>query len=401
MTDTPASLLIVDADQDFARLLSGAARARAYRVIAVTSVGEALDLIRREAFDALLVDLAPGAETAFALLSELKRLSSETEVIVMSERTSMAATIQWFDPDAFAFVRKSDIGQVFAALGRALERRRITTQNRRLVWELQTINEIASDITRSLELTDILTGALQRLVRAMDAVSASIRLRDGLTGRFEERAQIGLAAVHTAWVRTLAGVPCPSDQAAATRAAVVVEDFAELVDADPAGLPLRSALSVPMLAGDEVLGTLSIGSLRPRRFAVADQQLLGLIAAQIVVAVQNAQLHNTIRQAKREWERTFDAISDPIAVFNDRGELLRGNKALAEHLSLPITGIRQLSCGQVGFCGCQSPAHEAGCSVERALAQEASRSEVLGADDQIFSVTTFPIGPASEGPSVV
>ena len=77
-----------------------------------------------------------------------------------------------------------------------------------------------------------------------------------------------------------------------------------------------------------------------------------VIAGQIVVAVQNAQLHNTMRQAKREWERTFDAISDPIAVFNDRGELLRGNRALAEHLDLPITGIRRLSCGQVGFCGC-------------------------------------------------
>ena len=34
--------------------------------------------------------------------------------------------------------------------------------------------------------TDILTGALQRLVRAMDAVGASIRLRDRLTDRFED-----------------------------------------------------------------------------------------------------------------------------------------------------------------------------------------------------------------------
>ena len=33
------------------------------------------------------------------------------------------------------------------------------------VWELQTINEIAEGISRSLELDDVLTGALQRLVR--------------------------------------------------------------------------------------------------------------------------------------------------------------------------------------------------------------------------------------------
>jgi two-component system NtrC family sensor kinase len=401
MIDSPASLLIVDSDRDFARMLCAEADARAYRAVAVPSVGEAVDLIKRDTYDAVLVDLAPGAESAFALLTELKRLSSDTEVVVMSERTSMAAAIQWFDPDAFAFVRKSDVGQLFASLGRALERRRITMQNRRLVWELQTINEIASGIARSLELTDILTGALQRLMRAMDAVGASIRLRDRLTDRFEECASVGPVAVHMAWDTHLPGATRPSDEAIATRAPVIVEDFADLVGGDAAGLPLRSALSVPMLAGDEVLGTLSIGSMRPRRFAIADQQLLALIAAQIVVAVQNAQLHNTIRQAKREWERTFDAISDPIAVFNDRGELLRGNRALAEHLDLPITGIRRLRCGQVKFCGCSSDSPAETCSVHGALMQEASRSEVTLADDQIFSVTTFPIGPASDGPSVV
>ena len=76
----------------------------------------------------------------------------------MSERTSLAAAIQWFDPEAFAFVRKPRHPcSCSPRSARALERRRITAQNRRLVWELQTINEIAAGISRSLELTDILT----------------------------------------------------------------------------------------------------------------------------------------------------------------------------------------------------------------------------------------------------
>ena len=39
--------------------------------------------------------------------------------------------------------------------------------------------------------------------------------------------------------------------------------------------------------------------------------------------------------------------------------------------------------------------------MNRALAQEASRAEITLPDGQIFSVTTFPIGPALDGPSVV
>jgi two-component system NtrC family sensor kinase len=423
MPDTPASLLIVDNDRDFPRMLAGEARARGYRVESAVSVKEALNLVRRDPFDALLVDLAQGADSAFELLSEIRQLSSDTEVIVMSDCTSMAGMIQWFDPDAFACVRKADVGQLFISLAGALERRRITAQNRRLVWELQTINEIASGVSRSLELTDILTSALQRLVRAMDGAAASIRLYDRASDRFEDRAAVG-AEVEQLWTKYLPGVPRPSDLVIASRAAVTIEDFADRADVDPGDLPLRSALSVPMLAGDELLGTLSIGSTRPRRFQSADEQLVQVIAAQIVVAVQNAQLHHSIRQAKREWERTFDAIGDQIALFNDRGKLLRGNRALGVHLGLPVTGLSELTCREVGFCGCADdlpaarspqpaasrpdralrtadPGHAGPCAVSRALAQEATRAEVTLSDGQIFSVTTFPIGPAPDGPSVV
>ena len=108
MNETSASLLIVDGDREFAAMLAEQAAARSYVVRTVASVGEAIDLIGRVAFDAILVDLAPGAETAFELLAQLKRLAADTEVVVMSDRLSMATTIQWFDPEAFAFVRKSE-----------------------------------------------------------------------------------------------------------------------------------------------------------------------------------------------------------------------------------------------------------------------------------------------------
>ncbi len=404
MTDFPLSLLIVDGDQDFATMLAGEAEARAFRARRVATVVEALDLIQHHAFDAVLVDLAPGAESAFELLAQLKRTAADTEVIVMSNRGSMAATIPWFDPDAFAFVRKSDLGQLFAALARALEHRRITAENRRLVWELQTINEIASSLSRSLELNDVLTGALQRLVDAMDASGGSIRLRDELTGVDEVRAAIGPPLLQQFWAEHHSRIERPSHQVIATSSAVVVEDFAhhaadQMDDrSDGRPLPLRSAISVPMLAGNRVIGTLSLGSAHPRRFQAADRQLLATIAGQIVVAVQNAQLHQTVWRAKREWEQTFDAISDPIAVFNDRGELLRGNRALAAHLSVPITEMRRLTCSQIGFCGEKSCPD---CGVGRALRQLESRDDETLRNGQIFSVTTFPIGPSSGGPSAV
>jgi two-component system NtrC family sensor kinase len=273
---------------------------------------------------------------------------------------------------------------------------RMTVHNRRLLWELQTINEIAEGISQSLELDDVLTGALQRIVRAFDAVGASIRLLDERTGRYEVKASVGPPRLQQFWS---AASSWPGEQVIATRTAIVFEDLTQHVPvAARPDLILRSGISLPLQAADDLLGILNIGASSPRRFDLADERLLTIIAGQIVVAVQNARLHDSVRRGKQEWERTFDAISDPIAVFDPQRRLLRGNTALASLLGKPVTDIRGATCDEVGLCGGQCP----DCAVGRALLNDgADRAEITLPDEQIFSVTTFPVDRIKPGASVV
>jgi two-component system NtrC family sensor kinase len=272
----------------------------------------------------------------------------------------------------------------------------MTVHNRRLLWELQTINEIAEGISRSLELDEVLTDALQRIVRAFEAVGGSITLRNERSGEYEVRASVGSPRLLQFWTSSSSW---PSDQVIESRTAVVVEDLTQVVPMSARlELPVRSGISVPLVAGDELLGTLSVGASSPRRFDRADERLLAIIAGQVVVAVQNARLHDSVRRGKQEWERTFDAISDPIGVFDRQGRLLRGNTALASLLERPVTELPGVTCSEVGFCGGQCPA----CAVGRALAQDTvCRSEITRASEQIFSVTTFPVDEGPNGASVV
>ena len=192
---------------------------------------------------------------------------------------------------------------------------RMTVHNRRLLWELQTINEIAEGISQSLELDDVLTGALQRIVRSFEVVGASIRLRDERTGRYEMTASVGPARVQRFWNGPASWPSDAGDRHAdgccrrgsrrqASRPSLASEFM------------MRSGIALPLLAADELLGVLSVGASTASRFDLADERLLAIIAGQIVVAVQNARLHDSVRRGKQEWERTFDAISDPIAVFD-------------------------------------------------------------------------------------
>jgi two-component system NtrC family sensor kinase len=271
----------------------------------------------------------------------------------------------------------------------------VSVNNRRLLWELQTINEIADGVSRSLELDDVLTGALQKIVRAFDAVAAWVKLRDDRTGKYEVTASVGPLRTPQLWVGSNAWL---SDEVIATRAPVIVDDLKQQPAVVRQDQIVRSGISLPLLAGDDLLGVLTVGAASPRRFDIADERLLAIIAGQIVVAVQNARLHDSVRCGKQEWERTFDAISDPIGVFDRKGRLLRGNTALAALLDCPVTKLRGASCSEVGLCGGGCP----NCAVGRALlGEDAARTEITLPDGRILSVTTFPVDGTLAGASVV
>ncbi|MFI6306918.1 PP2C family protein-serine/threonine phosphatase [Amycolatopsis thailandensis] len=67
---------------------------------------------------------------------------------------------------------------------------------------------------------------------------------------------------------------------------------------------LRTLLGVPMLAGDELVGVLHVGSLTSREFSESDVELLKLVAARLALAVQ-IDLSTTDRAAAAALQRSL------------------------------------------------------------------------------------------------
>ena len=395
---TPVSVLIVETDRELAGRLAVEAARRGYLARAARTLAEAERALGSHAYDLAIVDLGPDLEGGFGILERIKACDAEVEILVTSDSSSVTSAVRSYELSAFAFVPKPlDLDQVFATLARALERRQMNLANRRLVWELQTVNEVAETIARSTDLRGLLTGALRSVVAALSAAGGSIRLRNDATGAYDVEAVVGPDALLRMWTDYNLSEYRPSDRVIATRGPVLLQNLAALLPpGSPENLPACSALSVPLLIGDELLGTLTVGADVPDRFAPADQRLLGIIAGQISVAIQNVQLHSTILLAKRQWERTFDAINDPIAVFDESGRVLRGNTALAAYLGRPVTALPGMHCRDVGLCVC-----EGGCAARGGAGQRATHAEVTRPDGQIFSVSTFPMHDAGAGTVVL
>ena len=395
------TLLIIEDDPDLLSRLSRHPDVAGYRLVAAQTPRAALEAIEGsagETFDVALVDLGVGGDAGLDAMRAIRDRTPETEIVVLSGTPSLAAAIASYELKAFAFVPAPfDVEHILSAVRRAADHRQVTRANARLAWEQAVLNEIAEELRNLLAPAQLIERVLHRLMKGMRVDLGAARLRNPETRAYDLRVISGPQEIHQAWARATPLVARPSDRVLATRGPVLIADLHEGFDrATRATIPIRAALSVPMLVGDDLIGTLSIGSAEAGRFTADDQRLLCTVANQAAVAVQNAQLHAYIRAGKQEWEATFDAIGDAIAVFDGRGRLLRGNAGLGALLERPVTSLGGLICDDIGLCAAPFP-H---CSVGVASGPTCVQEEITRGD-QIFSVTTCPVLDVSDGAAIV
>lgn len=356
---TAERILIVDDDPFVLGLLTHVGETRGLPVVGVRTPDEADAEMTARAFGVAIIDLRLGAESGLDLVKRLRAHDAAIETIVISPDGRLSSALDSFEQDVFAFLPKPlDPAHVFATVERALERRRGAIERRRLTWELALLNEISEIVASSLEIEAALQRAVDRVRVAFDCDHASVRL-----------------------------TPVSVD-------AVVVQANAE-GERSRAVAPMAeclSTVSAPITAGDHSLGVITLASAARNAFSADDERVIVTIGRQFGVAVANAQLYRRVHRAKIEWERTVDAISDPIAVFDADGRTMRTNTALAALCGWRITETPGRRCTETGLCGGDGP----DCLVTRALADgQRHEAEVVTSDQRIFAVTTLPVPGAS------
>ncbi len=99
---------------------------------------------------------------------------------------------------------------------------------------------------------------------------------------------------------------------------LLVRDFEAEVDTLPAQPrylsddPPRSAVFVPLIAGETVIGAMAIQSFRSSAFTEDHQRVLSIIANQAAAAIANARLY----QAERQRRRVADTLRQVSALIN-------------------------------------------------------------------------------------
>lgn len=234
------------------------------------------------------------------------------------------------------------------ALAKAMEE---LTQERDRV---ETLYRITSQLSASLDLDYVLNRALALVVEVVGAEQASIMMLEPQSGRLIHRAALGggdhlpPGGVPTRFHRGEGLAGWVVDH----REATIVPDIRQ----DPRWVePLererehRSALAVPLLVSDNVLGALLLFHTQPDFFNEDHLLLVETAAIQVANAISNAELYGLIRdQAERlgsmlkaqqveaaKSHAILEGVADGVMVADAGGQVILFNAAAERILKLP------------------------------------------------------------------
>jgi GAF domain-containing protein len=191
----------------------------------------------------------------------------------------------------------------------AIEHARAFEAERRARRSLEYVQAVTDVALTHLELDDLLDELLLRIRSILGADTAAVLLLDEKTNELVARAARGLEEEVEAGVRIPVGGGF-AGRVAAERQPVILPDVdhAHVLNPILREKGIKTLLGVPLIAREEVIGVLHVGTLVHHTFDDDDVQLLQLVAERAAVSIERARLHEET-VALDELQRNFVAIA--------------------------------------------------------------------------------------------
>jgi GAF domain-containing protein len=252
----------------------------------------------------------PGLNQVGPLMAAPLMAGAEVIGVIGVARLPLASPFQQDEMDLI--VRFAHLASI--ALDNARLHTKLEQRVRGRTHELAALNAVAAVVSRSLDLEEILSNALERMMGTLD-VESGVAYR--LTGDPEgPEDQLCLHPfVHRGlsepFVRAARPIPLHSTAlgAAAASGQLVVWDVEDYVEGSGRERLLwleggRQGVSVPLMAKGRLVGATQLLTGRPRAFSPEQRALMAAVGQQVGVAVENARLYEQARQAAALAERS-------------------------------------------------------------------------------------------------
>jgi len=191
------------------------------------------------------------------------------------------------------------------------ERRLLERRN-----ELEMLNRATQELAASLDLDLVLMTVLTEVQRLLDVTACSVWLLEPETNDLVCRQATGAQSECVRGWRVAPGTGIVG-WTARTGEGLIIPDALD----DPryfhgvaqqTGLKLRSLLSVPLRAKQQIIGVLEVVDNTTDRFSATDLEVLESLAATAAIAIENAQLYEQARQDSKIKDALLNEINHRV-----------------------------------------------------------------------------------------
>jgi len=287
-----------------------------YQTRSTMSGVQALQIIKKEPPDVILLDLKLPDMEGLSLVEKLRQDKITTPVIMMTGHGSEETVVRALRLGVQDYLIKPfTANDVAAAIERTLrisrleqEKEQLSQQLEQRIEELKTIESIGHHVAAVLDLDTLLSRIVEGAVFITKANAGFLLLLDEETGDLYLRAAKNVGVAHSRLVRRKVkddllgrvirtGQPIRYGQGSDPGVEFVTNIFT------------RAILSVPLKTTEQVIGVLSVHNYtKPRGFSPNEQERLSALANYAVIALQNAKQYEALIKTQERLVATKTVI---------------------------------------------------------------------------------------------
>ena len=214
----------------------------------------------------------------------------------------------------------------------AIDKERLHQETADRLAEVSTLYTLSTQITGSLSLSRVLESIVTIVKVTIDCRACCIFLLDPATGLLRLEASSGLPEERraSAQLRTDRGI---GGRVFKERRSIHFPDALSMGEPGYFDPEVNSLLAVPLIVRNQVIGLLSLDDTRNSAFA-DEVRLLTIVAAQAAVAIENAQLYESLQVSYHDLEGAYEALRE---LDRMKSELVQN---ISHELRTPLTFVK-------------------------------------------------------------
>ncbi len=365
MTMDSDLILVVDDEQSIRYVLSSLFARMGWRTKAVSSAEEALSTLNGEKPGVALLDIRLPGMNGLELLGELKKVSPDTEVIMITSYASTDTAIEAIRKEACDYLPKpfENLDVVWGTVRRAFAKRSLSLKNRQLLLDLENSNRgLSAALKRKKSLIDA--------GRAMGGIGVLPELLDFFVGVVADELEVDRVSLmlvdedtQEMWIVASRGLDEKVKKEVRRKVGdgiagwvaregkpVLVKD----VVSDPrvktvlhsthatSFISAPIVLSIPILLREKVLGVINVTNSRSgQSFDEEDMAFLYSLAGQAAVAIERTRQYEELEGAYKSLKTAQKSLVESERL-NALGQMAAGVAHDFNNLLAGILGRAQL-----------------------------------------------------------